>query len=101
VQDREFPPKHLRNYNNYLTAVLDGKTDCMYNFKFKDGATSQITTDREHEEVRLQPADKPVKRIVTWYHSSNAYLYGFQLFDKDNVMLFESAWKGAFNGYKS
>ena len=68
VQDREFPPKQLRNYNNYLTAVLDAKNIWMYNFKFKDGATSQITTDREHEEVRLTPADKPVKRIVIWYH---------------------------------
>ena len=55
MQDRDFPPKEARRFDNYLVAVLDvkAKNDAMYNFVFKDGTTSQVKTDREHEEVRL------------------------------------------------
>jgi hypothetical protein len=55
VQDRDFPPKEARRYDNYLIAVLDvkAKNGIMYNFVFKDGATSQVKISQEQEEVRL------------------------------------------------
>ena len=55
MQDRDFPPKESRRFDNYLVAVLDvkKKDEPMYNFVFRDGTTSQVKTDQEHEEVRL------------------------------------------------
>ena len=80
--------------------MLDVKTksNYCYNFVFKDGTKSLINnSDYEEVEVRIKPQEKHVKRIVIWYDDSNAYLRGFQFFDKDGVKLFESAHKTPFN----
>ncbi len=49
VQDVDFPPAQARRFENYLVTLLDvkAKDQQMFNFVFKDGANSQITTDRE------------------------------------------------------
>jgi hypothetical protein len=31
-----------------------------------------------------------------WYRPGEAYLYGFELFDREGNKLFESAWKNCF-----
>ena len=45
------------------------------------------------QERKIKPADRVVKRIVIYYDESNAYLWGFQLFDKNNKKSLETASK--------
>ncbi len=54
---------------------VKSKLNHCYNFVFKDGTKSLINnSDYEQEEVRIQPQEKHLKRIVIWYLDNYAYL---------------------------
>jgi hypothetical protein len=75
VQDIEFPPKENRKYNNYLVAVICHNGCWCYKFVMKDGSSSK-EKECGKEEIRLQPADTPVKRILIWFQNNTNYLMG-------------------------
>ncbi len=67
-----------------------------YNFVLSNGTSSILKNNRQLTEVRIQPEGVAVKKIIIWYHESDALLTGFQLFAIDGTKLFETGWTGGF-----
>lgn len=73
-------------------AVLDAKDFVQYNFVLSNGQKSDTKANVFLHETRLEPPDRPVKKIVLWYDSLDAQLVGIQLFDKEGLRLLQTGW---------
>jgi hypothetical protein len=63
-----------------LTGILYNDENGMwcFNFAFSDGSYSKLDMrGYATKEIKIQPAEKVVKRIIIWYDPSNIRVCGF------------------------
>ena len=74
VQDLVFPPVEQQSYFNPLVAIIDNHHGCcQWNFKFKNGAKTEIkASDPKYEQWDEKTIDKRVKKICLWYRDSDS-----------------------------
>ena len=66
IQDREFPPKDKRSFDNYLTEIFDNE-GFEFNFGFSNGDVSQIKTF-ELNSKKIQSKNCEISRVVLKYN---------------------------------
>ena len=82
-KDRHYPEgKDDYNYEAYLVAVLDAKTDVQYNFEFADGKRSKVSAERALTPINISKQALEIRKIIIYYNSSDGMCFGFAFFDE-------------------
>ena len=90
VQDIVCPPEVAQSYDNYLIAIKNSGINCEFNFIFKKGDESNLKSNKQLKETKIEPEGIEVKRAVIWYNPLLSSLTCIELFDKNGRKLLEA-----------
>ena len=90
-QQIDFPMS--KNYENYLSQIIDARTYTQFNFIFNDGQETNFKHNVQPVKNAIVTPTK-VRKIKLYYsrNRQNRWLHGIQLLDDDSAILFTSGY---------
>jgi hypothetical protein len=74
VHDFEFPNKNDLSYTNHIIGFVARKSaQCGVNVIMSNNQRSALPQDHLYQEVKINPADAVVKRVVMWGDSDSEF----------------------------
>ena len=91
MPDFEFPTKDDLDYENYIVGVVYQTDHWGFNVIMSNGQTSSFKNILKPIEVRMNPPDAEVRKVVM---CGDEEIAGFQFFDKDGIKILEAGCAG-------
>ena len=94
LHDFFYPAQNQLNYNNHVIGFDCNAGNLEFNLIMSNNQKSEAQMKYEPTEVRINPADGIVKRVVMFTKAGNKLLWRIEFYDKTNQMILKAGFDG-------